>query len=100
MAQADRARLQQAIALHQQGNLPLAEILYRGWLAEHPQDAQALGLLDLHLGLCQANLKGSGGGQDGPLQQASLERSGFVDVDHGLSLGARPPTFLCGPGRA
>ena len=47
MAQADRSRLQQAIALHQQGNLPLAEILYRGWLAEHPQDAQALGLLGL-----------------------------------------------------
>jgi tetratricopeptide (TPR) repeat protein len=40
-------RLREAIALHQGGQLPLAEFLYRGVLAEAPEHAQALGLLGL-----------------------------------------------------
>jgi tetratricopeptide (TPR) repeat protein len=46
----DRAverQLGEALALHRQGNLPLAEILYRQVLGAMPRQAQALGMLGL-----------------------------------------------------
>src|SRR5947209_4301277 len=40
-------KLREALALHRSGQLQLAEILYRGILAQAPDHAQVLGLLGL-----------------------------------------------------